>query len=215
MAARYPLMLDLEGRPCLVVGGGAVATRKVLGLLGSGAQVTIVSPALSAPLAQLAAVGSVRWAEGRYASLARADDGRPWAFVVAATDEPEVNDQVVADAERAGTWVNHAGSPDGGPAAVPASRAAGRLTVAVSTAGAHPAAASWLCDRAVDALGAEVEVLLDLVVAVVAEDRAAGGTGARPDWRQAVDSGTLELIREGRVAEAKERLQACLSSSSD
>ena len=87
MAVRYPLMLDLEGRPCLVVGGGAVATRKVLGLLGSGARVTIVSPALSAPLAQLAAVGSVRWAEGRYASLARADDGRPWAFVVAATDE--------------------------------------------------------------------------------------------------------------------------------
>ena len=212
MAPRFPLMVDLDDRPVLVVGGGAVATRKVLGLLGAGARVTVVSPGLSAPLAELVRAGTVRWHEGRYLALGRAEGDLPFALVIAATDEPAVNDQVAADARRAGLWANHAGLPDGGPVAVPASRTEGRLTVAVSTGGAHPAAGAWAADRAMAAIGPEVVELLDLVDEVRAADAEGGGSGHRPDWKCAVDSGTLELIREGRRAEAKERLQACLSS---
>lgn len=215
MTARYPVFVDLTGRPCLVVGGGEVATRKVLALLGAGAAVEVVAPEAAAPLAHLAQDGSVRWHRAPYGALGRAQDQRPWWFVVAATDDARVNEQVVADAERAGIWANLATAPDGGPAALPAVRVEGRATVAVGTGGVHPAAARWLADRAVDAVGPEPFVALDLVEQVRAADLAAGGPGRRPDWRVAVDSGTLELIREGRTAEAKERLQACLSSSSD
>src|SRR4051812_16496793 len=96
---RYPVMVDLAGRPCLVVGGGAIATRKVLGLLASDASITVVSPSLSGPLAELHAAGTIAWIEGRYLALGSAGslaDPRPWSFVVAATDDAAVNAQVVA-----------------------------------------------------------------------------------------------------------------------
>src|SRR6476661_4468416 len=101
-------MVDLARRPCLVVGGGAVATRKVLGLLAVDARITGRAPELSAPLAELAAVGRIRWEEGPYVALGVADDGRSWSLVFAATDDAAVNLRVVADADAAGAWANDA-----------------------------------------------------------------------------------------------------------
>jgi siroheme synthase (precorrin-2 oxidase/ferrochelatase) len=118
---------------------------------------------------------------------------------------------VVAAATAVGTWANDATSANGGPAALPALHRRGDLTVAVSTGGVHPGAAGWFRDLVAGTIGPEHLEALDLADQV----RASSPDGARPDWRAAVESGMLELIREGRVAEAKERLQACLSSSSD
>ena len=215
MVRRYAVMVDLQGRPCLVVGGGTVATRKVRGLLDVGAEVTVTAPVLSPSLAELATTGAITWIEAPYTLLGRSPDERRWVLVVAATDAPDVNDRVAADAERAGVWANHAGAPDGGPVSVPSVAADGPLTVAVSTDGIHPGAARWLADQALASLGPEPAVALRLIHELRLEDRQAGGPGRRPDWRRAVDSGTLDLIRAGLTAEAKERLQACLSSSLD
>ncbi|MGN6694405.1 MAG: precorrin-2 dehydrogenase/sirohydrochlorin ferrochelatase family protein [Aquihabitans sp.] len=215
MAARYPVMVDLAGRPCLVVGGGEVATRKVLGLLAADARVTVRAPELSAPLAELAAAGRVRWEEAAYAALGVADDGRPWSLVLAATDDVAVNRRVGLDAEAVGAWANDASDPTGGAASVPASWHTGPVTIAVSTDGVHPGAARWLCDQAARTVTPEALAALDLIDEIRLADVSGGGLGRRPDWRMAVESGTLDLIREGHLAEAKERLQACLSSSSD
>ena len=84
MAARYPVMVDLAGRRCLVVGGGAVATRKVLGLLAADADVHVLAPALTAPLAELANSQRITWTKGTYTALGSASGGRPWWFIVAA-----------------------------------------------------------------------------------------------------------------------------------
>lgn len=209
MGARYPVLLDLAGRRCLVVGGGPVAARKVRGLLDVGADVDVIAPALCTSLAAEVGEGRVRWQERPVAD----DDlaAETYGFVVAATDDVEVNRRVVALATSAGTWANDATAADGGPAALPAVHRDGPVTVAVSTGGIHPGAATWLRDLAGAAITADHLVALDLA----AEVRAASSRGVRPDWRAAVDSGMLDLIREGRRAEAKERLQACLSSSSD
>ena len=134
-----------------------------------------------------------------------------WRFVVAATDDAVLNRNVVAGAKLEGIWANDVSTPDGGTAALPAVYRDGPVTLTVSTGGVHPGAAGWLRDLAANAIDPEHLTALELV----AEVRAASPRGSRPDWRQAVDSGMLDLIREGRVAEAKERLQACLSSSSD
>ena len=61
---------------------------------------------------------------------------------------------------------------------------------------------------------AEYDVLIEMLAAARDEHRARGATTEGPGWQRALDSGMLELIREGNLAEAKERLQACLSSSS-
>jgi siroheme synthase-like protein len=208
-------MIDLAGRPCLVVGGGAVATRKVLGLLAAAAHVTVRATALSAPLAELASAGRIRWDEAAFGALGVAPDGRSWSFVLAATDDTAVNQRVIADAEAVGIWANDASDPTGGPAAIPASWHTDPVTVAVSTDGVHPGAARWLCDQAALAVTPEALRALELIDEIRLADVAGGGLGRRPDWRSAVESGTLDLIREGHLAEAKERLQACLSSSSD
>lgn len=223
MTRRYPVLLDLAGAPCLVVGGGTVAERKVRGLLAVDAEVTVLAPHLTAGLGAIVDAGRARWTPGGYRSE---QAGGAWRFVVAATNDAAVNAAVIGDANGAGTWANDASAPDGGPAALPAVERLGPITVAVSTGGAHPGAARWLCDLAAGAIGAEHATAVELATEVRTEsadrgddavgehDRDRSGTG-RPDWRAAVDSGMLDLIRTGRRAEAKERLQACLSSSSD
>ncbi|MCB0963548.1 MAG: bifunctional precorrin-2 dehydrogenase/sirohydrochlorin ferrochelatase [Acidimicrobiales bacterium] len=215
MAAPLPLMVDLDGRCCLVVGGGEVATRKVLTLLDAGARVTVASPHLAAPLAELHEAGRIDWRPGPYAGLRPAPPEGPWMLVVAATDDPERNERVAADAEAAGTWANVATRPDGGGAAFAATWRSGPITAAVSTSGIHPGAGRWLRDRLAAAIGPEPATALELVAELRDEEVAAGGPGRRPDWRAAVDSGMLDHIRAGQLAEAKERLEACLSSSSD
>lgn len=212
--ARYPVLLDLAGRACLVVGGGAVAFRKVRGLLAAGAAVTVIAPTLDPRLTDL--VDGAHPSTLAWRSTAVGPDDDPigagdWAFVVAATDDAARNRAVVAHATARGIWANDASDPTGGPAAVPAIHRDGPLTVAVSTDGAHPGAAAWARDRAADAIGAELAVALRLVDELRTDHP---GTG-RVDWRAAVESGMLEAIRQGREAEAKERLLGCLSSSSD
>lgn len=211
MSERYALLVDLTGRPCLAVGGGAVAARKIRGLLDAGADVTVIAPELAAPVAELAESGRVAHLAGTYGG--EAAEGS-WWFVVAATDDRTVNARVAADATGAGTWANDASDPAGGPAALPAVHRDGPVTLAVSTGGTHPRAALWLRDLAADAIGPEHVTLVELVAEVQATGPA-GGTTGRLDWRADAVSGMLELIREGRAPEAKERLQACLSSSSD
>jgi siroheme synthase (precorrin-2 oxidase/ferrochelatase) len=89
------------------------------------------------------------------------------------------------------------------------------MQVAVSTGGSSPAFSGWMRDRLDAELGPEYETLLDLLADERESMRRSGRPLVAADWRAALDSGMLEMIREGRLAEAKERLQACLSSSSD
>src|SRR5258708_1491617 len=69
--------------------------------------------------------------------------------------------------------------------------------------------------RSTDEFGPEYEVLMDLLAEARPELRARGVSTEGPGWQRALDSGMLDLIREGDLAEPKERLEACLSSSSD
>ena len=89
----------------------------------------------------------------------------------------------------------------------------GDLVVTIGTGGRSPALASYLKDRIASELGPEWSVVLELLSEAREGLRAGGRSSETVDWRQALDSGMLELIRDGRTAEAKELLQTCLSSS--
>jgi siroheme synthase (precorrin-2 oxidase/ferrochelatase) len=91
----------------------------------------------------------------------------------------------------------------------------GDIVVTIGTGGRSPALATYLKDHVATEMGPEWATLLE-VLSEAREALRAGGTSSETvDWRRALDSGMLDLIRNGHVAEAKELLQTCLSSSSD
>lgn len=159
MAHGYPIFLEVRGRLCLVVGGGAVAERKVRGLLGQGAAVRVVSPTLTPALAAEAAAGHL---VHRNRLFAPADlEGAFLAF--AATDDPAVNAAVAAAAEAARIPVNVADDPSRSTFLIPSSLRRGDLTVAVSTGGASPALAKRLREELEATVGEEYAALARLL----------------------------------------------------
>jgi precorrin-2 dehydrogenase / sirohydrochlorin ferrochelatase len=135
----YPVALDLAGRRCVVVGGGAVAARKVRGLLAAGAAVTVVAPEVGDAVRN---AGVEVHARGY-----RSDDLAGAWLVVAATDDPAVNDAVARDCGAAGVLVNRADDGAGGSVSLPAVRSWAGTVLTVSTGGHSPAFARWLADH--------------------------------------------------------------------
>jgi siroheme synthase-like protein len=211
----YPVNLIVDGRRCLVVGGGPVAAHKVRGLVEAGARVTVVGPELGPEIVELArdaATAAVVVAEAR---PYRPGEAAGYRLVVAATGDPATNQQVYDDAEAAGVWINSADDPARCTVTLPARLRQGRLTVTVSTAGHSPAVAAWLRDRLAGELGPEYDQLIGLLAEERTHLRSEGRSTEDVDWRSALDSGILELVRAGRLEAARERLRSCLSSSSD
>jgi uroporphyrin-III C-methyltransferase/precorrin-2 dehydrogenase/sirohydrochlorin ferrochelatase len=126
-AAPYLLALRLGGRQVLVVGGGAVATRRVPGLLDAGADVLLVSPEVSPSLHDLALAGRVRWQPRAYQP---GDCAGSW-LVCACTDDPAVNAAVAAEAEQARIWSVRADDRAASAAWTPASGQAGDVRFGV------------------------------------------------------------------------------------
>ena len=205
MSPPYPVNLVVEGRSCLVVGGGEIAARKVAGLVACGADVHVVAPHIGDGVR---AQAGVTWEERPY----RSGDLEGRRLVVAATDDPRVNGAVYDDAEAAGVWVNGADDPEHCSFTLPSVIRRGALLVTVSTGGRSPALARWLRQRLEQEIGPEYEVLLDLLAEEREAIKASGRSTEGLDWQRALDSDMLGLIRSGDVMHARERLQTCLSS---
>ncbi len=201
-AADFPVVLDLGGRPCLVVGGGPVAAGKARALVAAGARVRVVAvevdPAVDA-IEDLAAVERRPYRGGESAGF---------DLVVAATGDPSVDGTVVADARALGVLVNRAGGDPQGTVRFPAVIRRGPVTVAVSTGGASPALARWLRDRIADRLPPGLETVAGLVEEARAEWRASGRPTASVDWATLLDDRVLPLVEAGRIEEARAALRA-------
>jgi precorrin-2 dehydrogenase/sirohydrochlorin ferrochelatase len=208
----YPVNLVLAGKRCLVVGGGSVALQKVRGLLEAGAHVHVVATVVGEALRALAAeVGTLTVEERPY----RAGEVANYWLGIAATDDPLANRQVHIDGEALRVWVNSADDPQNCAFTLPSRIRQGPLLVTFATGGASPAVATWLRRRFAGEFGPEYGTLIGMLADARARVKAEGRSTEGMDWQAALDSGMLDLIREGNLAEAKERLQACLSSSSD
>jgi siroheme synthase-like protein len=202
----YPVALVLRDRRCLVVGGGHIAERKARGLLAGGAQVHVVAKELLAQMRSLAGSPGIASIEER--PYRQGEVAGYW--VVAATGDPEVNRAVYNDGGSAGVWVNSADDPDNCSFILPAVARQGPVTVAISTNGYSPALASWLKQHVVEQMGPELAELAELLAEARAQLKAQGRSTEEVDWRPGLDWAMLDLIRSGRRAEAKERLEACL-----
>ena len=133
-APTYPAMLIIKGRLCVVVGGGAVAERKAMCLVRSGAKVRLVSPDVTRKLAAAAKSGKLTHLARRF----RPSDLKGAFITVAATDDAALNAKI---AESAPMLVNVADNPALCNFILPSTIRRGELTIAISTSGASPAAA--------------------------------------------------------------------------
>lgn len=192
-AMRYlPILVDLAGRPCLVVGGGAVAARKVEQLIAVGARVLVVATRVGARIAELsAAEPTLRVEQRRYR---RADlDGVALAF--AATDDPALQEAIAVQARAAGVWLNAVDEPERCSFVMPAILDRDPLVVAVSTSGASPALARRIRDDLDEALGPEYAAAVDTLARL--RGRYAPGRRRQEAFVRLVDGGLLEALRGG------------------
>jgi uroporphyrin-III C-methyltransferase/precorrin-2 dehydrogenase/sirohydrochlorin ferrochelatase len=127
----YPLALRIEGRRVLVVGGGAVATRRLPALLAAGAEVVLVAPELTPALRAHADAGRITWVPRRFEP---ADVDGAW-LVQVAVDDPAAAAEVSAAAENQRIFCVRADDRDAATAWTPAVTRHGPVTVAVTDGG--------------------------------------------------------------------------------
>jgi len=204
----FPANLVVDGRRCVVVGAGRIAARKISALLTAGARVHVVAPDVSDEVRAWADAGALTVA-ARAFEASDLDDA--W-LATTATGVPAVDHAVHEAAEARRVWVNSADDPANCSFTLMSVVRRGDLVVTIGTGGRSPALAAWLRRRLGEELGPEYEVLLDLLAEAREAVRAEGRSTEEPDWQAALDSGMLDLVRAGRVDEAKELLAACLSS---
>ena len=199
----YPIFLNLQGKKCVVVGGGHVALRKVEMLLESGADVTVVSPTLDPGLAQLAKRKTIHPIQRNYKS----GDLKGAAIVIAATDIKKTNRKVAEEAKKVKALVNVVDDPEPSDFIVPSFFRKGDLTVAVSTGGQSPALARKVRTKLEETLGNECALLVSLIGDVRRTLRMRGISVDAETWQEALDLDPLiQLVRTGRHKKAKSTL---------
>ncbi len=210
---RLPVALELRGRRVVVVGGGAVAQRKVLSLLEAEAQVTVVAPELTPELATLARDARLEWQPRGYEP---GDLAEAW-LAFAATDAPAVNRAVAAEAEAARIWCNCAAPPEAGDCHVLAAVRRAGITVALGTDGASPYAARRLREAVETVIPPELGALVALLGELRGEvqARVADEAKRRACYESMWQSAARELLAAGDEAGARALLQSIVDEAAN
>ena len=142
MMESYPAMLNLKNTMAIVVGGGQIAYRKIMGLLQAGACVTVISPEIHAEIEKLLAEKQITW---RKKVFEASDLDSAW-IIIAATNHQHINEDV-ALAAQPHQLINIVDNPERSNFHVPAKLTRGNLTISVATGGASPILAKVIRDE--------------------------------------------------------------------
>ncbi len=201
----YPINLVLTNRRCAVVGGGEVATRKILRLVEAGADVTIIAPTLTEKLTDMVKVNKVSWNKTTYSKGLLQD----FFCVFCATDDAVVNRQAAAEARAAGALVNVASAPELCDFTVPGVVKRGSVTFAVSSDGASPAFVRLLRKdlerRYHEGFGEMAEFLQNL-----RQELIKSGDSSRTRellWKQVLKEDIIQLILDKDLKRAKNEIR--------
>lgn len=204
MTRFYPVFLNLANRPCIVLGGGAVAEQKTTALLEAGARVTVISAEATPRLCELAARGAIHLRRRPY----RWGDLAGTFLAVVGADDRTANRAAWQEAEQRGILINAVDDMPHCNFIAPAIHRQGDLAVAVSTAGKSPALAVRVRNWIAASLGPEYGVFLALLGDLRTEITARiPDTAARTAlWYRIVDSDALAWIERGDIAGARRRI---------
>jgi precorrin-2 dehydrogenase/sirohydrochlorin ferrochelatase len=206
----YPVFLNLQGRKCLVAGGGQVALRKASALLEHGAEVTVISPRLCAGMRKLDVDGKIKVINRAY----RPGDMKGACIAIVATSNRGVNLGAAGEAKKRGVPVNVVDDPELSDFIVPSIMRRGSLAIAVSTSGKSPALARKIRGRLEGEFGKEYAQLVLIIEEVRRQVKGQRLRVSSRDWQETIDlDSMIALIRQGRDEEAGqsllERLKKC------
>lgn len=153
-----PLMIDLNDKQIVIVGGGKVATRRATTLVEYCSYVHIVSPTITSELQNLLENGHLTWSKKQF----EPQDIKHAYLVVIATNQSDVNDYVKASLSY-GTLLNHAANAKAGDVTFPSILKRGRLTISVSTNGASPKLGSQIISTLNDMYNDNYETYIEFL----------------------------------------------------
>jgi uroporphyrin-III C-methyltransferase/precorrin-2 dehydrogenase/sirohydrochlorin ferrochelatase len=208
-----PIFLRLSDEPAMVVGGGAVAARKVSLLLQANARVTVVSPDLDDSLSQLKANDEIEHISGLYQD----DMVNHYRLVIAATDDPAVNQKIYEQAKSINIPVNVVDHPDLCSFIMPSIVDRSPVVLAISTGGSSPVLARMIRSRLEALIPASYGRLAELAQKYRSAVKAKFGNveHRRKFWEKTLEGKVSELVFSGRDSEAEKVLQAVINSSDE
>lgn len=201
----YPIILDIAGERCLIVGGGTIAARKAERLAECGAVVTVIAPEISGRIRDICGIALVE-------RPFEAGDTQGFRLVYAASDDPDVNTAVSEEAKSRGALVNAVDEPEKCNFIAPSVVQRGDLMIAVSTSGKSPSLSKRLRAELEKQYGPEYAELLELMgeMRVLVKSKYAHQSQRQKVFDRLLDSGILELLREGKREAARERAMQCI-----
>jgi siroheme synthase-like protein len=188
-----PVALNVQGRRCLVVGGGAVARRKAQSLVECGAHVVVIAPHFEGDWPDVEKI------ERRF----QFGDCTGAALIFACTNDASVNEQIAEEAQNFNIWCNVADDASVSDFHSMAILRRGEISVAVATGGGSPALARHLKERISETIGAEYETLLEILAARRGRVSMEAQSERAEFWRAILSGPVLDLLREGKRAEAE------------
>ena len=200
-----PIFLSLKKRPCTVIGGGEVASRKVTLLLEAGAQVTVYAPTAGETIRRWAADGKVRHVAQEF----RPEILDGCVLAIAATDDKSVNRQVSDAAKARNIPVNVVDQPDLCTFIMPSIIDRSPVIVAVSTGGSSPVLARLIRARLETLIPAGYGRLAKLVAKFrdMVKQRFTHPPRRRQFWEEVLQGPIAELVYSGQNAAAEKALQ--------
>lgn len=198
----YPLMLDLKAKPCLVVGGGRAATKRIMSLLEAGAAVTVIAPQVTEEVREMANRGEVVWEKRTF----RADDLKGKFLVLAMSDDADLNAYVERGCRTRGILVCCNSGPTKGDIIFPSVIRKGSLTISVSTGGRSPSLSRMIREELEKSLDDRLSLLCELMGDAREALRRQGLKAGYEDWRGVIDVNVWRLLEDGRKNEAERLL---------
>ncbi len=213
MTQLFPVFINLTDKPCLVLGGGQVAARKVQNLLDCGAVVKVISPEAVDVIKDCSEQGLIKWVRREL----EINDLQDVFMVFVATSNPEANQQAVDWCRERNILVNAVDDPPNCDFYVPSVLRRNSLVLAISTEGKSPLYARKLREELesiitpehgeyVDLLGEQRELIKETISDINVRKKV---------FEALVDSDIFELLRRGDQVKVRERVQECISSWQD
>lgn len=206
-----PIFVNIRNQPCLVVGGGEVAARKVALLRKAQAQVTVVSPELGRELSEMADKGEIRHVARNFED---ADIEQP-VLVIAATDQREVNEKVSALGKARGIPVNVVDNPPLCSFIMPSIVDRSPVQIAISTGGASPVLARMIRTKLEGCIPAAYGRLAALVDGFREKVKAkfSNVEERRTFWEAVLEGTVADRVFSGHEDEAADELQKAIDAA--